>query len=153
VNGDATPEERSKATVGVALDYLQLNEDALALSVVCQDEGDYLVLFVRVLRPSGRTFVMRITCDDYPRRPPLLAFVDPEGWTDPARRNVVEASYFPTGEHIHSDRGLLPVICMAGQREYYRDEWHTGWTNPPTGDHRLEQMVTNMAIAIRTRWT
>lgn len=149
---DATPEEQSKAVVRVALEHLRQNEVVLGLAVECQDAGDYLILYVRVAKSAGRTFVMRITCDDYPRQSPALAFVDPDGWSDTTRRDIVDASYFPTGEHITRDRGPLPVICMAGQREYYRDGWHAGWTNPPTGEHRLQQMVTNMTIAIRTRW-
>lgn len=153
MNGGATPEEQSKAIVGVALGHLRENQDALGLAVEGRDAGDYLVLYVRIPRPKGRTFVLRVTCDDYPRRSPLIAFVDPDGWTDLARRDVVDAGFFPVGDNIHPDRGPLPVICMAGQREYYRDGWHAGWTNPPTGEHRLEQMVMNMSIAIRTRWT
>lgn len=153
MNDDATPEEQSKATVGVALHHLRNNEDALGLAVECLDAGDYLVLYVRIPRPGGRTFVMRVTCDDYPRRPPVIAFVDPDGWTDPARRDAAEAVFFPIGDHVHRDRGPLPVLCLPGQREYYRDNWHGGWTNPPVGEHRLEQMVANVAIAIRTKWT
>lgn len=152
MNGDVTPEEQSKAIVGLALDHLRDNEDALGLTVDSVDAGDYLVLYVRIPQPSGRTFVLRVSCDDYPRRPPHISFVDPEGWADRARRDTVDANFFPIGDHVHGDRGPLPVLCVPGQREFYRDGWHGGWTNPPRGDHRLEQMVTNVAIAIRARW-
>lgn len=148
-----TPEEQSEAIVKVAFDNLLANRDVLGLELDCEDAGDDLVLYVRLSRVGGRSYLLQVTCDDYPRQAPLLRFVDPRAWTDLPRRHDVAPEFYPNGDYVARDRGLLPVLCLKGQRDYYRDGWHDGWTNPPTGDHELVQMITNVSIAIHSRWT
>jgi hypothetical protein len=146
-----TPEEQSKELVTTAVDHLRTNADILRLRVDVEDRDDYLVLYVLMARPSGRRFLMQVICDDYPRQPPLIRFVNPKAWTKLALRQDASPEFYPVGDKVVA-REPLPVLCLRGQRDYYRDGWHAGWTNPPADDDALPQMITNVSIAVQTLW-
>lgn len=119
------------------------------------DVGDYLVIFVRFEKPQGRTFVIRLQCDDYPEQAPELRFVAPEAFDQPSEEWQPAAEYYPSGNHIVNEpqRWPFPVPCIKGHRDYYAKGWHQGWTNPPAHDHSLYQLVMNVRNAILDHWS
>lgn len=119
------------------------------------DAGDYLVVFVRVDKPTGRSFVLRLRCDDYPEVAPELRFIAPEAFDNPTEEVAPLAEFYPVGESMvpAGQRGPLPVPCIKGHRDYYASGWHGGWSYPPTHDHSLYQLVMNVRNAILDRWS
>jgi hypothetical protein len=63
--------------------------------------------------------------------------------------------FYPIGNEIVSGRGPLPVPCIKGHRDFYAGNppWHDGWTNPPSHDHSMYQLVVNLRNAILDRWS
>lgn len=110
---------------------------------------------MRVAKPGGRSFVMRLRFDDYPEVPPELRFVAPATFDDPSETAEPAAEFYPAGEYMRppGDRGPLPVPCIKGHRDYYARGWHHGWTNPPLHDHCPYQLVLNVRYAILDRWS
>ena len=148
----ATPEELSKVLVKQQYSMIEAHASYLGWDCRLEDYGDYLVLYVRIVKPGGRVFLIRIECDDYPRQAPQVRFIDPDGWDDADRQTHVDPSFHPRGSWIAADRGPLPVMCLRGHRDYYRKSWHTGWTNPPDHLDCLSQLVVNIRNAIHDHW-
>ena len=151
-----TAEEESKAAAVEQYAMVVAQQDEYGWEPTIIDVGDYVVIFVRIRKPEGRTFVMRLRCDDYPAIAPEMRFVAPEVFDDPTESAVPEAQFYPTGEAVVAaggERGPLPVPCIKGHRDYYANGWHGGWTNPPAHDHSLYQLVMNVRNAILDRWS
>src|SRR5262249_14510038 len=151
VTGTAvTPEDEAKAAVlgQYAMVVTQREEYGWEPKIV--DVGDYVVIFVRIAKPAGRTFVLRLRCDDYPEIAPELRFISPSTFDDPSISAQAAAEFYPTGDSIVAagQRGPLPVLCIKGHRDYYAGSWHQGWSNPPAHDHSLYQLVMNVRNAI-----
>jgi hypothetical protein len=143
------PEEESKYRMVEA----QQEEYGWRSAII--DVGDYLVIFIRIDKPEGRTFVLRLRCDDYPEVAPELRFMAPEVFDNPSEDAAPEAQVCPIGESMVAagQRGPFPVPCIKGHREYSAGGWHTGWSNPPAHDHSLYQLVMNVRNAILDRWS
>lgn len=150
-----TAEEESKAAAVGQYSMVVAQQDEYGWEPKIIDVGDYVVIFVRIRKPEGRTFVMRLRCDDYPAIAPEMRFVAPEVFGDPTESAVPEARFYPAGESVVAagERGPLPVPCIKGHRDYYANGWHGGWTNPPAHDHSLYQLVMNVRNAILDRWS
>jgi hypothetical protein len=150
-----TPEEESKAAVIEQYRMVEAQQVEYGWSSAITDVGDYVVIFVRIEKPGGRTFVIRFRCDDYPEIAPELRFVAPEVFDNPTEDAEPEAQFYPIGESMvgAGQRGALPVPCIKGHREYYAGDWHAGWSNPPAHDHSLYQLVMNVRNAILDRWS
>lgn len=151
-----SPEDESKAAAFEQYAMVIAQQDEYGWEPKVIDTGDYLVIFVRIAKPEGRTFLMRLRCDDYPEVAPELRFVDPKAFDDPRVDDSPAAEFYPTGESIVAVRqrpGPLPVPCIKGHRDYYADGWHTGWSNPPAHDHAMYQLVMNVRNAILDRWS
>jgi hypothetical protein len=148
-----TPEETSKARVRDEYELLVAQHDFFEWDLRLHDAGDYCVVLVRIAKPSGRVFLMRLTCDDYWQLAPKLDFLDPNLFETADEDTEPAAEWFPTGDYVAADRGPLPVLCIKGHRDFYKDGWHAGWTVPPTHDHALNQLVTNVHYAISKNWT
>jgi hypothetical protein len=150
-----TPEDEAKAAVREQYDMVVEQQDEYGWRSAITDAGDYLVIFVRIEKPQGRTFVMRLRCDDYPEQAPELRFVAPAAFDRPSEELQPAAEYYPSGDNMVNEpqRGNLPVPCIKGHRDYYISGWHGGWTNPPAHDHSLYQLVMNVRNAILDRWS
>lgn len=152
--GASSPEEASKLAVRAEFDLLVGQADVFGWTARLEDRGDYYVIYVRLQKPGGRCFVLRLECDDYPRQAPLAQFVDPDGWLVDARKDIVDASYFPRGGSYLGDRGIgYPVMCIRGHRDFYAGGWHGGWTNLPHRDDRISQFVGHVSHAISNIWS
>jgi len=153
--GAATPEDESKVAVAAQYDMVVAQQEEYGWQSKVIDAGDYVVIFVRYEKPEGRTFVMRLRCDDYPEVAPELRFVASDVFDTPSEESQPSAEFYPAGESINpaGQRGPLPVPCIKGHRDYYADNWHAGWTNPPAHDHSLYQLVVNVHYAILDRWS
>lgn len=151
----ATPEEEAKAATMEQYAMVVAQRDEYGWEPKILDVGDYLVIFVRVIKAGGRTFVIRLRCDDYPELAPELRFVDPTTFDDPSMDAHAAAEFYPTGDSIVAAgrRGPLPVPCIRGHRDYYAGNWHHGWSNPPAHDHSPYQLVMNVRNAILDRWS
>jgi hypothetical protein len=151
----ATPEDEAKAAARGQYTMVVAQQGEYGWEPKILDVGDYLVIFVRVTKPAGRTFVMRLRCDDYPEVAPELRFVDPAVFDNPTMEAQPAAGFYPTGDSIVAagQRGPLPVPCIKGHRDYYAAGWHGGWSNPPAHDHSLYQLVMNVRNAILGRWS
>ena len=151
---DATPEEASKSAVLEQYSMVVAQQDEYGWQSTYLDIGDYLVLFIRIAKPEGRQFVMRLRCDDYPEIAPEMRFVAPAVFANPSESAEALAEFYPSGASVveAGQRGPLPVLCIKGHRDYYAAGWHGGWTNPPAHDHSLYQLVMNVRNAILERW-
>jgi hypothetical protein len=151
----ATPEEEAKATVREQYAIVVAQQDEYSWRSKLLDVGDYLVLFVKISKPGGRTFLLRLRCDDYPEVAPELRFVDPAAFAHPTLGAEPASEFYPAGESMAGpgERGPFPVPCIKGHRDYYANGWHGGWTNPPAHDHSLYQLVMNVRNAILDRWS
>ena len=151
----ATPEDEAKVVVRAQYDLVLAQQSEYNWETKLLDAGDYHVIFVRIVKPEGRTFVMRLRCDDYPEIAPELRFLDPATFDYPSEDAQPASEFYPTGESIVIDpnRGPLPIPCIKGHRDYYAANWHGGWTNPPAHDHSLYQLVMNVRNAILDRWS
>jgi hypothetical protein len=149
-----TPEEESKQAVASEFALLTVNTDLYAWETRLEDRGDYHVIYVRFAKPGGRTFVLRLECDDYPRTPPLAQFVSVDAWTKDAAKDVVDPPSFPRGNERLAQRPgkRYLVMCIRGHREYYEDNWHTGWTQPPHTLDTIHQLVHNIRKAVYDLW-
>jgi hypothetical protein len=148
-----TPEEHSKAQALEQIERLREEAAFFGWKVRVHDAGDFLVLFVLIEKPSGRSFAMRLECDDYPALAPRQSFIDPDLFDTAGETTVAEAAFWPQGDNVVGDRGPLPVICIKGHRDFYAGNWHGGWSNPPTVDHSLYQHVVLVRNAIIDVWT
>jgi hypothetical protein len=150
-----TPEDEAKAAVSEQYAMVVAQQDEYGWEPKVVDVGDYLVIFVRITKPAGRTFIMRLCCDDYPEIAPELRFVDPAAFENPTLDTQPAREYYATGDSIVAagQRDPLPVPCIKGHRDYYKDGWHGGWSNPPAQDHSLYQLVMNVRNAILDRWS
>jgi hypothetical protein len=150
-----TPEVEAKDAARKQYDLVELQQDEYGWESKSVDAGDYLVIFVRIAKPGGRTFVLRLRCDDYPEVAPELRFLASDAFDDPSEGAPASAEDYPTGESIvkAGERGPLPVPCIKGHRDFYADGWHAGWSNPPAHDHSLYQLVLNVRNAIYDRWS
>ena len=72
-----SPEDESKAHAREQYRMISAQQDEYGWQSTIIDVGDYVVTFVRVEKPLGRTFVMRLKFDDYPEIAPELRFIDP----------------------------------------------------------------------------
>jgi len=153
----ASPEDEAKTAVSEQYAAVVAQQEEYGWEPKILDVGDYLVIFVRITKPGGRTFIMRLRCDDYPVIAPELRFVDPAVFDAPSAEAEAAAEFYPVGESIApaGQRGPLPVPCIKGHRDYYAGNppWHGGWTNPPAHDHCLYQLVMNVRNAILDRWS
>lgn len=150
----ATPEDEAKAAARKQYGMVVAQQDEYGWEPKIVDVGDYLVIFVRVTKPSGRTFLMRLRCDDYPEIAPELRFVNPDIFGNPTVGAQPAAEFYPAGDSIvpAGQRGSLPVPCIKGHRDYYAAGWHGGWSNPPAHDHSIYQLIMNVRNAILDRW-
>jgi hypothetical protein len=153
----ASPEAEAKAAVIEQYTMVEQQQEEYGWEPALLDVGDYLVIFTRFSKPGGRSFLMRLRCDDYPEIAPELRFVNPEVLEAPALETEPAAEFYPTGESVVAagERGALPVPCIKGHRDYYAGNppWHGGWTDPPAHDHSLYQLVMNVRNAILDRWS
>ena len=152
----ATPEDESKAAAIEQYRLIESQQEEYGWHSTMIDVGDYMVVFVRVPKPEGRTFVMRLRFDDYPEIAPELRFVAPDVIDKPSEAAAPEERFYPTGPNIvgaNQGRGPLPVPCIIGHRDYYAGGWHGGWTNPPTHEHTPYQLVMNVRNAILNVWS
>jgi hypothetical protein len=151
-----TPEDESKAAAVDQYQLIEAQQDEYGWRSTVIDVGDYVVVFVRVEKPGGRSFVIRLRFDDYPEIAPELRFVAPAIFDTPSLEALPEAQFYPTGPSIvapDNGRGPLPVPCIIGHRDYYAAGWHGGWTNPPTNEHTPYQLVMNVRNAILDHWS
>jgi len=150
-----TPEDEAKAAVHEQYAMVNAQQHEYGWEPKILDVGDYLVIFVRMGKPGGRTFLMRLRCDDYAEVAPELHFINPAVFDDPTLDAQPAAEFYPIGESIVAagQRGLLPVLCIKGHRDYYAAAWHGGWSHPPAHDHSLYQLVMNVRNAILDRWS
>jgi hypothetical protein len=148
-----TPEEESKLVVETQFRMIEAQSSLYGWASKMEDRGDYYAIYVRIAKPGGRVFILRLECDDYPRRPPLVHFVDPEGWEDAARKDRVASELYPMGSYLATGRGPYPVMCIRGHRDFYAGGWHAGWTIPPQPQDSLYQFVLNVRNAIHDVWT
>jgi hypothetical protein len=151
----ATTEDAAEAAASEQYAMVVAQQEEYGWEPKLVDAGDYVLIFVRIVKPGGRAFVMRLRCDDYPEVAPELRFVAPEVFEDPSEEAGPAAEFYPTGGSIAAagQRGPLPVPCIKGHRDYYAGGWHGGWTNPPTHDHSLYQLVMNVRNAILDLWS
>ena len=70
MTGAATPEDEAKAAAREQYEMVLAQRDEYGWEPKLIEEADYLVFFVRVSRPEGRTFLIRLRCDDYPEQAP-----------------------------------------------------------------------------------
>ena len=151
-----SPEDESKAHAREQYRMISAQQDEYGWQSTIIDVGDYVVTFVRVEKPLGRTFVMRLKFDDYPEIAPELRFIDPVAVDDSLAEAEAGAVFYPIGPHIvdaNQGRGPLPVPCIIGHRDYYAAGWHGGWSNPPTREHSPYQLVMNVRNAILNVWS
>jgi hypothetical protein len=148
-----SPEERSKAQALEQIERLREEADFFGWDIRVHDAGDFLVCFVRIEKPGGRTFVMRLECDDYPAIAPLQTFVDPEVFETADEATEGRAESYPQGPNVDAARQPLPVICIRGHRDFYAGGWHAGWSNPPAPAHALYQHVVDVRNAILDVWS
>jgi hypothetical protein len=150
-----TPEDEARAAVRAQYEMVVAQKQEYGWTTAIIDTGDELVIFVKIEKPQGRTFVMRLRCDDYPEQAPELRFVAPAAFDQPPEAWQPAAEFYPRGESIVNDpqRLHLPVPCIKGHRDYYAKGWHQGWSNPPAHDHSLYQLVVNVRNAILDRWS
>jgi hypothetical protein len=149
------PEDEAKAAVLRQYAMILAQQEEYGWEPAILDVGDYLVVFIRMAKPAGREFVMRLRCDDYPEIAPELRFIDPAAFGSPTLETPPEAQFYPTGSYIVGSglRGPLPMPCIKGHRDYYAGGWHGGWSNPPAHDHSLYQLVMNVRNAILQHWS
>jgi hypothetical protein len=149
------PEDEAKAAVLRQYAMILAQQEEYGWEPAILDADDYLVIFIRVVKPAGREFVMRLRCDDYPEIAPELRFIEPAAFGSPTLEAPPEAQFYPTGNYIvgSRQRGPLPVPCIKGHRDYYAGGWHEGWSNPPAHDHSLYQLVMNVRNAILQHWS
>jgi hypothetical protein len=151
-----TPEDESKAAALSQYRLIEAQQEEYAWRSKMIDLGDYIAVFVRVEKPGGRVFVMRLRFDDYPEIAPELRFVAPHVVDEPSLAVSPEEQFYPTGPSIvgaNQGRGPLPVPCIIGHRDYYLAGWHGGWTNPPGHEHAPFQLVLNVRNAILNVWS
>ena len=155
MSDQVTAEEESKAAAVQQYELIVAQQDEYGWEPKMIDAGDYVVIFVRIQKPGGRIFVMRLRCDDYPEIAPELRFVSPDTFESPTEEALPEVQFYPAGESIVAagERGPFPVPCIKGHRDYYADGWHPAWTNPPAHDHTPYQLVMNVRNAILDRWS
>lgn len=147
-----TPEELSKAQALEQIERLREEADFFGWEIRVYDAGDFLVVFVLIEKPGGRTFLMRLECDDYPAIAPRQSFLDPTLFESADEETEAKAEFWPTGPNVVTDKGSLPVTCIKGHRGYYEEAWHDGWSNPPAADHALYQHVVHVRNAIFDVW-
>jgi hypothetical protein len=150
-----TPEDEAKTAALAQYELIVGQRSEYGWEPALVDADDYLVVFVRIVKPGGRTFVLRLRCDDYPEVAPELRFVDPSTFDNPSEDIEPAAEFYPKGDSIAEagQRGPLPVLCIKGHRDYYAGNWHSGWSNPPAHDHSPYQLVMNVRNAILDRWS
>jgi hypothetical protein len=150
-----TPEDEAKAAVREQYLMVVAQQEEYDWQSALLDVGDYLAIFVRIAKPGGRTFVLRLHCDDYPEIAPELRCVDPAVFDSPTVGAQPEPRFYPVGPHVIAagERGPLPVPCLKGHRDYYVGGWHPGWSNPPAHDHSMYQLVVNIRNAILVHWS
>lgn len=148
-----SPEQVSKEMVEAEYWLIAGQSEHFGWKTRLEDVGDDDIVYVRIPKPNGRTFVLRLECDDYPRQAPLATFANPDGWGNAALRDEVKPEYWPTGQEYLADRSKPhKVMCIRGHREYYENNWHAGWTNPPARQDTIYQLVVNVRHAILDRW-
>ncbi len=76
-----TPEDEAKATARRQYAMVVAQQGEYGWEPKILDVGDYLVIFVRVAKPAGRTFLMRLRCDDYPRASRATGITTPQAGT------------------------------------------------------------------------
>jgi hypothetical protein len=148
-----TPEEESKALVRDEYDKLVAQSDFYGWTLRLVDAGDFYVIFVRLIGGGGRTFVLKLECDDYWQVAPLSGFIKPELFETADEDTAFDRDSYPRGDYLVEGRGPLPVMCIKGHRDYYADNWHAGWSIPPAHDHTLYQHVVNVRNALLDKWT
>jgi hypothetical protein len=148
-----SPEEESKALVRGEYERLVAQSDFFGWTLRLVDGGDFYVIFVRIVGAGGRTFVLKLECDDYWQIAPLSGFIKPELLETADEDTAFDRESYPSGSEIHPDRGPLPVMCIKGHRDYYAGNWHSGWSIPPAHDHTLYQHVVNVRNALLDKWT
>jgi hypothetical protein len=156
IEATTSPEDHSKAAALEQYRLVEAQQLEYGWSSTMLDAGDYIVSFVRVQKPGGRTFVMRLRFDDYPEVAPELRFVAPEVFDAPTEFAEPEEQWYPKGPSIaeaNKGRGPLPVPCILGHRDFYAGGWHNGWSNPPTHEHTPYQLVMNVRNAILDVWS
>ncbi|MGO8994552.1 MAG: hypothetical protein ACLQVI_14635 [Polyangiaceae bacterium] len=150
-----TPEEESKQAVASEFALLTANAELYAWEARLEDRGDYHVIYVRLAKPGGRTFVLRLECDDYPRRPPLAQFVSADSWTSDATKDTIDPPSFPRGDKLVQRPGkAYLVMCIRGHREFYENNWHQDppWTQPPHPLDTAHSLVHHIRTAVHDLW-
>jgi hypothetical protein len=150
---DATPEDEAKALARREYGLLVDQSDTYGWQTRLVDAGDYLVIFVRIVKSPERVFVLKLECDDYGTLSATSVFINPSLFQTAHQNTPGEAEFYPRGDHIDMNHGPLPRICIIGHRDYYAGGWHDGWTNPPSHQHTLYQHVVNVRNAILDTWS
>jgi hypothetical protein len=148
-----TPEEESKALVHAEYERLVAQSDFFGWSLRLVDAGDFYVIFVRIVGAGDRTFVLKLECDDYWQIAPRSGFIKPELFETADEDTAFDRESYPRGDYLVDGRGPLLVMCIKGHRDYYADNWHSGWSIPPAHDHTLYQHVVNVRNALLDKWT
>lgn len=91
------------------------------------NQTEYPVLDVTFRDERGRSFRVRLVCDDWDDQPPSIEFLSPEG---ELLRSITRdpAGIFNEGPHPNTGR---PFVCTIGAREYHTHSSHLNdyWTN------------------------
>lgn len=151
-----TPKGESKAAVAEQYRLIETQQDEYGWRSAVIDAGDYLVVFILIAKPGGRTFLVRLRFDDYPEIAPELRFLSSAAFDAPSLEAIPEPQHYPEGNYMvkaNSGRVPLPVPCIVGHRDYYAAGWHGGWTNPPANQHSPYQLVLNLRNAILDHWS
>lgn len=153
-----SPEDEAKEAVLNQYRMILSQREEYEWDTKLLDAGDYFVIFVHIVKSGGRSFLIRLQCDDYPEIAPEMRFIDPTTFDNVFLDTPVSADCYPMGNEIvapNKGRGPLPVPCIIGHRDYYAGSppWHTGWTIPPTDQHSLYQLVVNIRNAIIFHWS
>ncbi|MEQ1802606.1 MAG: hypothetical protein ABL989_11840 [Gammaproteobacteria bacterium] len=90
------------------------------------------VLYIRLMAPDGRSYLLRLTCDQYRTEPLLGQFVDP------ATRQPVTSAWPQGDQHLSGWLKWNPgelFVCWPGDRAglAHHPEWRAQrqWDRPP----------------------
>ena len=149
---EPTPEEECKAHVLREFELLDAQSDMFDWQLRILDAGDYFVIFARIEKTPDRVFVEKLVCDDYGPLAPAAVFIDPVLFESADDNTPGAREFYPAGDQI-DNREPLPRVCIKGHRDYYAENWHGGWSDPPGHEHTLYQHVVNIRNAILDTWT
>lgn len=146
-------EDNAKAAARHEYERLVAQAEHLDLDLRWIETDDFGVIMARCTKPEGRTFVFRLTCDDYPRIAPLLRFLHARAWENPELECDSAREHWPTGDRMAERAKPFPVPCIRGHRDYYEGGWHDGWSKPLVEADTIYQTVVQIRNAIFSVWS